>query len=86
MVPLVLALLVLMAGFFAAQTSLHHKQLNSSHAQAVEKSLLHMENRFADLTRLLGELQRVVMADVELVNLLKYQQRAQHNPNLPTSV
>ena len=77
MIPLVAGLLLMVLGFFLAQTMLHQRQLDISSGQFIDNTLNTLALTIENQTELLIALQNLILAKIDLATMLKYQQREQ---------
>ncbi len=75
LVPLVTSLVLLVIGFFIAFSALHQRQLNISSEQFIENTLRTLDLMIDTQTQLLIALESVILTDIDLSAMLKYQQR-----------
>ncbi len=75
MLPLVTSLVLLVIGFFLAFSALHQRQLKISSEQFIENTSRTLDVTIDSQTQLLIALQSVILTDIDLSAMLKYQQR-----------
>ena len=75
MVPLLSALLLLVIGFFIAQSFLHQRQLHISNAQFIDNTLRTLQLTLENQIQLFIALEKLILTNPDLLSILKYQQR-----------
>ncbi|MDJ0833062.1 MAG: PAS domain S-box protein [Gammaproteobacteria bacterium] len=77
MLPLVTSLVLLVIGFFLALSALHQRQLNISSEQFIQNTLRTLDLTIDSQTQLLIALESLILTEIDLAPMLKYQQREQ---------